>query len=555
MKIDELIKTFNSDQYQMFKLLLEKFKYQFRVPTGVGKGYVMILHILYTIIKTDYSKLAIASHRLSLNNQHLRDIINFSIKLGLIGKVKFLTIGSQSLNVSKLLRDDYKLAKRFNDSLFEYNFDKDKRKRLNEDDIFQGSLSTKDITKIIKKNDSDGFKTIIVTTYNSLDKLKNTKLDILYCDEAHILASNKEEADFKKSYEVVDSIKRFFFTATPKDVEEQILQEENTSDIFLMNNKEIFGDIFQIPFIRCVQQGYITKPVIHVAHPKDFQDGTNYDSIENKSRFVKDTFEVHERWLKSVSCSPDDIEPKVLVRCESVPHMWQMYFKMSEIMPSDVTICAGASYNDFGGDANHVIGNDWERNRDEFVKKIQNVPDNRKMIILQFDIFSEGINVPGITGVLFLQGKMPSLPKVIQNVGRSTRLHKIDRSKIFSGDLTTNEYDKWVKPYCAVIIPYWDSRSEFTKNILASTIKKLRDSWEFDPHFVLSIGDDFAESDKNDDEEGLNNPDKKSKKSKLIEEIQNEIEVLDNNESELERQNMINEMDMETWFKYANNIE
>jgi hypothetical protein len=524
MKIHDIIGTFNPHQAEMFKRLNEEVRHQFRVPTGVGKGYVMIAHILNSIVNTEQSVFTIASHRLSLNNQHLRDLINYFIDMNLIGGVKFLTIGSQVLNIDKLFSDDKELFLKFQSSLFDVNIGRNMRDKISQDNIFQDNMSKKEITNILNKNTKAGIKTIIITTYNSLDKLSDIDIDVTYLDEAHILASNKEESEFRKSFESIKSKKRFFFTATPKDMQDEFLKEDETSDIFLMNNKEIFGDYYEVSFVECVKSGYITEPIIHVAYPKELTDGTNYDSIENKSKFVKDTFLAHEKWLKESSSMPDEISAKMLVRCESVPNMWELYSKLSEIIPTDVVICAGASYG--GSEANHVIGSEWEKNRDEFVKKIQKVPSNKKMIILNFDIFSEGLNVSGITGVMFLQGKMPSLPKIIQNVGRSTRLHTIDRDRLRIGEIEVGG-SGWVKPNCAVIIPYWDAASEFTKNLLADIIRKLRSKMEFSPSLVLSVGEDFGKSEDLNDLDGLNKLDKKLKKWKLIEEINHEIERLE----------------------------
>lgn len=548
-KLDLLVKTLNEDQLEIFNRLVNEVLHQFRVPTGVGKGYVMIVHILYSLIATDLSKFVIASHRLSLNNQHLRDLIDFFIKFELIDKVKFLTIGSQVLSIDKLFKDDYDLALLFNKQLFDYNYTKPIKQRITQDDVFLASMSKKDINKIIKKNDINGFKTIVITTYNSLDKLKDIPIDVTYLDEAHILASNNEEADFKKSYEMITSKKRFFFTATPKDMQIELLNEDHYSDIFLMNNKEIFGESYEIPFVSCVKKGYITEPIIHIAYPKEIGE-FNYESIENKSKFVKETYEAHEKWLKESSYAPAEISPKMLVRCESVPVMWDMYSKLIDILPNDVILCAGASYNPNG--VKHVIGKEWESNRDEFVKKIQRVASNKKMIILNFDIFSEGINVPGITGVMFLQGKMPSLPKVVQNVGRSTRLHAIDRIRFKNNEIVVGGKD-WVKPNCAVIIPYWDSSSEFTKNILADIIRKLRSKFDFSPNLILSVGDDFAKTDNDIDLDGLNNVEKSKKKWKLIDEINQEIEKLDLIDVDQKEKERIEKMSELEFFQLINN--
>ena len=555
-KILTLLIKLNSDQMDMFCILVREYKYQFRVPTGVGKGYVMILHIIFSLMYSDYKIFAIASHRLSLNNQHLRDIIELVIDMGLISKVKFLTIGSANLNINKVLDDpkNVQLKRKYNKSLAEYNIPLDIKSRLDTRSIFKSTLSKAQVNQIITENTNNGFKTIIVTTYNSLDKLRDNELDITYLDEAHILASNKEESEFRKSYEMIKSKKRFFFTATPKDVEEQLIKDGEYSDIFLMNNQDIFGDIYTIPFVKCVLSGYITKPIVHIACPNQYSDTIDYDSIDNRLKFVADTFSAHEKWLKSVSAKPEEIEAKLLIRCKSVPDMWDMYYKLIDILPSDILLCAGASYGPVrsteGAGKEHVFGKEWISDRDDFIKKIQEVDDKKKMIILNFDIFSEGINVYGITGVMFLQGKMPSIAKVIQNIGRSTRLHRIDRDLLRNGQISTDDYSKWVKPYCAVIIPYWDTCSEFTKNIIAKRVKDLRDSWDFDPHFVLSVGDDISDGDGDDDIEGLNKLNKGNKRIKLIEEINQEIEKMKNEDMNLVEIEKINQHDEDEHYQY-----
>lgn len=550
MTIDSIIKTFNKHQLEMFNILNKENKYQFRVPTGVGKGYVMIGHILNSIINTEQSVFTIASHRLSLNNQHLRDLIDKVIELDLIGKVKFLTVGSQVLNIDKLFQDDYELAKKFNTKLFDLNFGKPMKEHITHNNTFQDSMVKAEINKIISKNQKSDIKTIVIVTYNSLDKLSKLDIDVAYMDEAHILASNKEESEFRKSYESITPKKSFFFSATPKDMQEELLTEDGTSDIFLMNNVEIFGEAYEVSFKESVQSGYITEPVIHVAYPKELTDGSNYDSIENKSKFVNDTFKAHEKWLKELSSAPDEIGAKMLVRCESVPVMWEMYHLISALVDSDVIVCAGASYG--GSEANHVIGGDWEKNRDEFIKKIQSVKSNKRMIILNFDIFSEGLNVSGITGVMFLQGKMPSIPKVVQNVGRTTRLHLIDRDRFRKGEISVGGTG-WIKPNCAVIIPYWDAKTGMVKKILADVIRKLKNEFGYSPVLNLSVGDDLGKSDGLNDLEGLNELDKKEKKWKLIAEIEHDIEKLEKADIDAEEKERINNMDQIEWINYLSN--
>lgn len=546
MAIQKFINTFNPNQREMFDIMVEHYKHQFRVPTGVGKGYAMIGHILYSIVDTNYRNFTIASHRLSLNNQHLSDLINYYIEFNLIGKVKFLTIGSQVLDISEFFSRNSDLKVKFNNHL--YDFNEKKSYRVNQDDIFLRSMRKNDIKRIIKENNSNNIKTVIITTYNSLDKLNGVDLDILYLDEAHILASEKNDTDFRKSYESVIAKKTFFFSATPKDVQEDLLKEDGGSEIFLMNNKEIFGESYEVSFAECVKAGYIVGPIIHVAHPKDIDNGVNYDAIENKAKFVKDTFESHSKWVKEVSSRPDEIAAKMLVRCESVPAMWEMRKMLSTQISDDIIICAGASYNDFGGSENHIFDGEWIRNRDVFVAKVQSVPDTKRMIVLNFDIFSEGINVHGFTGVMFLQGKLPTIPKTTQNTGRTTRLHPIDRKALINGDITVGS-SGWVKPNSAVIIPYWDDESKYTKNSLVDFIMDLRGKDNFNAKMIVSYGDDVADSDENPID-GLNNPEKSNKKYKIIQELTQEIEKLELEQIDSKEQEYVDSLSNEERIKY-----
>ena len=101
---------------------------------------------------------------------------------------------------------------------------------------------------------------------------------------------------------------------------------------------------------------------------------------------------------------------------------------------------------------------------------------------------------------------------------------------------------QWIKPNCAVIIPFWDSESDFTKEELSKQIKGLRDNFGYDPTYYVSIGSDIGSGKKKDDMDELNKKDEKNKKSELIEEIRHEIEVLDKEEIDLKESERLQSM-------------
>jgi hypothetical protein len=154
--------------------------------------------------------------------------------------------------------------------------------------------------------------------------------------------------------------------------------------------------------------------------------------------------------------------------------------------------------------------------------------------------------------VEFLGGKLPTITKVLQNTGRATRLHPIDRNKLVSGEIGLDNISGWIKPYCSVIIPYWDRESELSKVELAKQIKGLRDQFGFDPTYYVSVGTDIGKGKKEDEMDALNNRDKKDKKAQIIEEINHEIEVLDKEEMDQKERDKVNELDFMGWLNYNN---
>jgi len=212
-----------------------------------------------------------------------------------------------------------------------------------------------------------------------------------------------------------------------------------------------------------------------------------------------------------------------------------------------VLVCAGASRNP-NSMVKHFIGDTGVKDRNEYLDMLVDIPDGEMAVVLHYDTMSEGINVSGFTSTMFLGGTLPTIMKTLQNVGRSTRLHRADRMRIKDGVIDATDYSQWVKPYCAVIIPYWDDASEFTTKELASQIKKLRDEFDFDPTYKVSIGSDIADGISPDDMFAPNKDEDSIKKFKLIDEINQEIEVLDSIAQDQAHKEALNAIPFKEWF-------
>lgn len=507
--------SLTEDQKLLYNDMLSNNLLQICIPTGAGKGYLMMVDLLNQIISTRNKVYTISTHRLMLNTQHLNDI--FEMLSPMLGKIGYIFVGSSKYDVSK----------------FQENVDLNKsllEKKLSYNELVSSTTNSKEVNEIVKNHIDNGRKVVILTTYHSLNTLKDLEIDTLYCDEAHTLASPDDYTRFQENFYKISYKRCFFLTATPKDC-------VNDTEAFLMNNEEIFGERIGLDFKHCIEQGYLTTPVIHIAKPSDYNETYDYKSIDNMVKFVLESFKAHREVVKTSSSQPDKIEPKMLVKCSSVDEMWKLHSKLKMV---GVKVCAGASKND---ESNffHYIDDKGITSRSQYLEELQGFRDDEMAIVLHFDTMSEGINVAGFTGVMFLGGKLPTITKTLQNTGRATRLHSEDRKRFRAGEIAVGD-GNWIKPYCSVIIPFFDRESEFTSKELAKQIKALRDQFGFDPTYKVSIGTDVGTGSLKNDLDALNKADEKSEKYDLIEEITHEIELLVKEEEDVKEKERLNKL-------------
>jgi superfamily II DNA or RNA helicase len=118
--------------------------------------------------------------------------------------------------------------------------------------------------------------------------------------------------------------------------------------------------------------------------------------------------------------------------------------------------------------------------RREFLNRLKEDGRNlsQKLLILHYDILAEGIDVPGITGIMPLRtlGKA----KFLQTFGRSARLDVDDRTRIELGEIKPSDLDEMNKPYAWVIVPTIIHEDADDKEHIGNLITELRD-YGFNP--------------------------------------------------------------------------
>lgn len=118
--------------------------------------------------------------------------------------------------------------------------------------------------------------------------------------------------------------------------------------------------------------------------------------------------------------------------------------------------------------------------RTDWLAKLQSIGSDydSEMIVLHFDILSEGIDVPGFTGISLFSA--PELDKFIQNFGRTARLDKTDRDLLKDGTITTKDLKTWKKPYSYVIVHEFNDLDKSQSESISQMVSNLRE-YGFDP--------------------------------------------------------------------------
>jgi predicted Holliday junction resolvase-like endonuclease len=127
--IDKL-NSLNSDQLKLFNDIQKNKLLQICIPTGAGKGYLMMIDILNRILNSQETIFAISSHRLMLNTQHLNDL--FEMLSPFVGNIGFVFVGSSKYDTSKFQNNPF-----LNKSLL--------KSKLSYDEIISSTTNTKEV--------------------------------------------------------------------------------------------------------------------------------------------------------------------------------------------------------------------------------------------------------------------------------------------------------------------------------------------------------------------------------------------------------------------------
>jgi superfamily II DNA or RNA helicase len=451
-------------QHKALKHLQNETIGQITIPTGTGKTRIQVdVHISDMIEKTKNSQTGvyvIGAHRLALCSQLLYDIVEVAIPCGL--QFDVLQVNSNTFT-NDAIRTQLRKEGKIDDNLRAFN-----------DLISKGKSTTRqdEVLDFVNTAKANNRHVIIVSTYHSINKLSIlSEIDICTYDEAHITLGENFTDNISQVQPIIK--KNFFFTATRKVV----------GTFSGMNDTEKFGEVlYSLSPRSMIEAGEIVPPRLHsIRISEDAEDG-NYDNNKMLIKTISESFAQHKVMIKECSAKPDLIGAKLLVSCTGSKELKTIISSMPFRL-----WCDDNNIKVFSFSTNDDVGyrfNFKEVTRTELFSKMNDLTDSEDAIIFHIDILTEGIDLPSITGVMPLRNLNQS--KLIQTIGRATRLLSYDRHQLYSGQILPNQPKTYVKPYCWFLVPQlFESLGDF--NSMKRLLRDIMNAYDVRPEEFASL--------------------------------------------------------------------
>ena len=415
------------------------------MPTGTGKSITQAVCISDDIIanSNSFRMYVVNAPRIILTYQLLKEVYKVLVSRGIDARYMFVHSGGTT-NETEL--ESIRMSSVIEGNVIPYS------------QIISGT-SVEDIKDMMLKAQTENLPIIFFSTYNSAENIEKArkiaclpKISITISDEAQYLVQEQ----FHDILHVLTSNRSYFFTATtihtPSDSGRG------------MNNTDVYGDVlYSMTPRQAIKLGFMVRPRMHFVTTAGIYTPDDY----NKSLpfIIKDTFTQHATVLGSVL-------PKILISVKGTQDIKKFLGskECKSLIDNDVMIFAIASNDEIGC----TVNNERVRRQDFLrILKICGEDRTKKLIVLHYDILSEGLDISGFTGIMPLRSLSKS--KFLQTYGRAARLDPSDRANLKDGSLSPDELDKMNKPYAYVIIPNITNNNEDDKANFVQLVKELRE--------------------------------------------------------------------------------
>lgn len=437
MKMKPLAKILRDHQVESVRATMENSRGLFVLPTGTGKTLIQSRSIVEHIRRDGPGVFVVLSPRIMLSNQlfgELREDIDAADL-----DAQYLVVHSGGVNDER----DYAVGVPYRET--------------------PSTTSSIEVRETYEKAVREGVSLIISSTYHSADRIVESGIpvNIVFADESHYTVSDQ----FGWVVNEFPSEKIFFFTATRRVTTETGMGQTNT---------DLYGSaLVEKSWAEMVNAGEIVRGRFHIV---DLESDKDLDETTADVRALITSFDRHQEEIGSGRGA------KLLVVAKGSNHLNDM-----SSHPEMIEFCRREGIHLYDVTSNHgsrINGEEVPRN--QFLRDLREYGknDSEKMIIMHIQILTEGIDVPGITGILPFNNM--GVDVFLQTLGRATRLHPSDRVRLYSGEMSANDLDSFVKPYAWVVIPAYGELGEEIRSNIQGMVSDLRAGEILDKEVTVS---------------------------------------------------------------------
>jgi len=319
--------------------------------------------------------------------------------------------------------------------------------------------TTQLLTEVAKASATDGL-TVFFSTYQSIDVIAKAQaeglapFDLVICDEAHrtagFIRQGAEESAFLRvhSDDSIQTQARLYMTATPKIYAESARSQadENAAVLYSMDDEAVFGPVFhRLGFGEAVERDLLTDYRVLVLTIDEDSIGSAFQetfaadgelNIPDAARIVGIYNGLAKRGVQGIDATaPNAHKPlrravafsRSIADSKTVRGYLNGYdgvdgVRADSIAGRRIDRDADGDEQTFRLEADHVDGgmNILERNQKLEWLKADTAGENVCRILTNARCLSEGVDVPSLDAVIFLNSR-DSPVDVVQSVGRVMR--------------------------------------------------------------------------------------------------------------------------------------
>jgi len=293
---------------------------------------------------------------------------------------------------------------------------------------FPSTTDTDEIAEFIK---GSGRK-VMFSTYQSSSKVAEAfqakdldALDLIIADEAHRCAGKVDTAySTVLDNDQIPASKRLFMTATPRIFQSSFKKKASDSgvEVVSMDDETVFGPVLhKLSFGEAIEQDLLTDYQVVVVGI----DNPSYSSMITERTLVKTDSDIHsdaQSFASHIGLAKA-IKNYDLTRVISFHSRVSSARDFANKLPEVIDWMPGESKPDGELLTNHVSGAMPTNERNKNLQALGNITDDQRYILSNARCLSEGVDVPALDGVAFIDPRNSEID-IVQAVGRAIRLSK-----------------------------------------------------------------------------------------------------------------------------------